>query len=534
MNQKDAIRRSALWAAYGDALGFITELADARTLRSRTDQAKVKSLSTWRRRIGGRFGVDQQLPQGCYSDDTQLRLSTCRSIRADGCLDAEVFAKIELPVWRAYALGAGRGTKVASQALTRSDVSWWGNFFSSGNTQYMNAGGNGAAMRIQPHAWAAPLDQKDSFIVREIIRNSVITHGHFRGILGAAFHGLCLRETLKSGMIPTAKMWQGILENLQHTGKVICLDNDLRTLWVPKWQQESRCSIDDSINRTIGEMREDIDALVRMPKSDDIVTTYNRALQTVDALSPQQRGSGTKTAILSAFLASECRDVQMAIEVAANALGSDTDSIGTMVGAILGATAECEPPESVMDAEYIVKEAEKMFDISQAAIVQPFVYPDLLYWEPPKVEADVVSFMNGEWHVAGLGEATPIGLECQQNGKNPTTWQWFRLRFGQTVLLKRRASQDESNRSRGRKEPALFDRDQFGGMLGSAGSPVAPRRAAKHLSVEEALAAALKSSFDPRVVGAMLLDLSSGEGGIERAIEYARGVVAALDKGKRG
>jgi hypothetical protein len=34
--EESQIVNSALWAAYGDALGFITELADKRILKSRT------------------------------------------------------------------------------------------------------------------------------------------------------------------------------------------------------------------------------------------------------------------------------------------------------------------------------------------------------------------------------------------------------------------------------------------------------------------------------------------------------------------
>ena len=105
------IRASALWAAYGDALGFITELADSAGVARRGAPYPVEEPVSWQRRIGGRFGATVQLPAGCISDDTQLRLATCRSIRGSGVFDVEMFAKVELPVWASYALGAGRGSK---------------------------------------------------------------------------------------------------------------------------------------------------------------------------------------------------------------------------------------------------------------------------------------------------------------------------------------------------------------------------------------------------------------------------------------
>ena len=72
----ESIKRSSLWAAYGDALGFITELSDEFSVKKRTKgHSRVTALIPWTRRIGGQFGINIELPKGCYSDDTQLRLS---------------------------------------------------------------------------------------------------------------------------------------------------------------------------------------------------------------------------------------------------------------------------------------------------------------------------------------------------------------------------------------------------------------------------------------------------------------------------
>ena len=110
MTRQDRIRSSALWAAWGDALGFITELADQRILRQRVGELRVTTTKPWTRRLGGKYGVDADLPAGSYSDDTQLRLATSRAIRGDGRFDVQSFAKVELVVWQAYALGGGRST----------------------------------------------------------------------------------------------------------------------------------------------------------------------------------------------------------------------------------------------------------------------------------------------------------------------------------------------------------------------------------------------------------------------------------------
>ncbi|WP_416221504.1 ADP-ribosylglycohydrolase family protein [Rhodoferax sp.] len=108
-----------------------------------------------------------------------MRLSTSRAINGAGFFDVESFAKIELPVWLNYALGAGRGSKAAAANLALRDSSWSLNFFSSASVKYWDGGGNGAAMRIQPHVWQNHDAPRHAF-VSDVIRNSVCTHGHPR------------------------------------------------------------------------------------------------------------------------------------------------------------------------------------------------------------------------------------------------------------------------------------------------------------------------------------------------------------------
>src|SRR5215210_2954668 len=67
---------SAAWAAWGDALGFITEFARTPAdVRRRAGTEPVREPLSWQRRVGGRFGPSVELPVGAYSDDTQLRLA---------------------------------------------------------------------------------------------------------------------------------------------------------------------------------------------------------------------------------------------------------------------------------------------------------------------------------------------------------------------------------------------------------------------------------------------------------------------------
>src|ERR1700729_2272988 len=112
-----SIQNSMLWAAYGDALGFITELVSSKEVYKRTHANVASKTVPWFYMVGGHYGAEIELPAGSYSDDTQLRLAVCRAIRGDGIFDVEAFAKIELPIWLSYSLGAGKGTKAAAAAL---------------------------------------------------------------------------------------------------------------------------------------------------------------------------------------------------------------------------------------------------------------------------------------------------------------------------------------------------------------------------------------------------------------------------------
>ncbi|MGD0217772.1 MAG: hypothetical protein ABSC45_09725 [Desulfobaccales bacterium] len=47
------IQNSALWAAYGDAIGFISELVDYKGLKRRINSSKVTVTVPWKKNVGG-------------------------------------------------------------------------------------------------------------------------------------------------------------------------------------------------------------------------------------------------------------------------------------------------------------------------------------------------------------------------------------------------------------------------------------------------------------------------------------------------
>ncbi len=228
--RRTRIQKSSLWAAYGDALGWISELTDSTGLSRRTRGRPLNEPMAWKRRIGGRSGVTATLPRGCYSDDTQLRLATSRAIRSDG-FDVEAFAKVELPVWLSYGLGGGRSTSAAAAQLSRSSSTWWRNRFKG----WTRSGGNGAAMRIQPHVWASRAPERPDSYLLDVVRNAVSTHSHPTGLMGAVLHAQCVAHAMVFGKAPSP---DDLREVMAVTEKLPTISLRCREQsWVRRWRQ---------------------------------------------------------------------------------------------------------------------------------------------------------------------------------------------------------------------------------------------------------------------------------------------------------
>ena len=442
MTSARVIRSSALWAAWADAMGFATELANESLVKRRTGETRLTALVPWSRRVGGRGGPTLRLPRGTYSDDTQLRLATARAIRGDGAFDVEAFSKVELPVWLAYSLGAGRGTSAAARSLSQATTHWTSNFFSSVNASYFAAGGNGAAMRIQPHVWASREPHAWDSFMPDVIRNAICTHGHPRGIVGAALHADVLSHALTGAGTPGPDEWSHTVERLAMLPNMVKHDETLATLWQPGWERATSIDLSsamadsvDECDRLFSEVREVIARFGTEP-----ATCYRELATRLDARNPKTRGSGTLTAVLAAALAWLARtNPTETLTAAVNELGTDTDTIATMAGAIVGAAVAEEPPLGVADADMISREADRLSEISQRKITDNFPYPDLLDWRPPRNQVDAVGYGDREaLALSGLGYLSPRGDILANDHRLTAFWQWYDLPFGQRVLLKRR------------------------------------------------------------------------------------------------
>jgi ADP-ribosylglycohydrolase len=426
-------RNSMLWAAYADALGFISELVDERWLKRRTKGKPLDRLMSWNRRVGGRGGVEIELPSGCWSDDTQLRMAVSRAITHHG-FDVEAFARVELPVWPSYALGGGRASKAAAANLGKPDALWYANTFAG----WFNAGGNGAAMRIQPHVWSAR-DLQNSFML-DVISDSVCTHGHPRAIVGACFHAATLAHCLRVGSVPNLRACLTIADEI---GESLALVNGHRSLgstWLGLWEQSAGRNVRDEWATTVEELRVAIgQALGDSEDTTRLPDSYQGVSDRLGLTKDEQRGSGILTPVAAVALAGRARSVNDAVVVAVNALGTDTDTIGTMAGALLGACNPAETPAGEpLDSEFLLAEADRLVAIARGANERNHSYPDLLTWAAPNTQADALVTLGTQLIVEGLGPVAPLDIEPSWTPRGDFAWQWVRTEFGQTLLVKRR------------------------------------------------------------------------------------------------
>lgn len=594
--RRDVVLGSAVWAAYGDALGFITELTDTRgSVKHRCGQERVDVPVAWRRRIGGRSGVEVKLPAGAYSDDTQLRLATSRAIRGDGEFDVDSFARVELVAWQTYHLGAGRGSKAAAAAMTRADARWSQNIFDTKMGRYVDVGGNGAAMRIQPHVWSAPdLANVDALLTR-VVRDAVTTHGHPVGILGAGLHALMLAATMADGEVPAPARWPGLVADLARIMKVIEADDELAGLWLPAWENAARQSFPQLMAATLDTARDMGATLARIASSATVLTEpgYQQAVHDLGGFDPASRGSGLATAWLAGYVAHVSTDPARSLATVANMLGSDTDTIATMAGAMLGAVTAAPPPAPVQDQELIIGEAARMHAIGSARPAPTFRYPDLLTWAPPRSSLDLIGAAEAEPDDPHAAQLTLAGLGALQDldepvsgGRReaPTLYRWATLaRTSQRVLVRHRAdpsplplalaappgpgwvetpARSPHTRPGPRKSPVNAPTDPTTSVMpttrptrGAGHSPTAtgsvgtdatlfetedlasPRRVAGEVrSVDTLVRLVVEAKFDADVIGRALLEIL-GDGRTwhpERAAAFAAIVAREYDASRAG
>jgi ADP-ribosylglycohydrolase len=467
-----------------------------------------------------------------YSDDTQLRLAVCRCLRSDGRFDIEVFSKIELPVLPSYELGAGLGTKAAAHALGKKATRWNSNFFATKRSRYVDGGGNGAAMRIQPHVWASASSRPGAYLP-PVLRDAVCTHGHPRGILGAALHALALSSTISEGSVPDPSRWGGMAKFLSRVPGMMAEDEDFADRWLPLWEKNAGRTFDEATAETIGEIREQLGTAEKAAKKsrgkED--EAYAELAERLGGLSAKTRGSGVVSAVLSLWLAWRCEDrAADAGRLAANLIGSDTDTIATMAAALAGPLQESPPPGPIRDAALHIREAVRAEAIGASKPVEDFPHPDPLHFKAPSTANGFLGLLEGQTLLAGLGRVSLEGeVLVSAGGRESDGWQWVSTDFGQHMLVKRRQQFPEfggwaaplARQSIRKSNESRANPDLNGAANGSADG------------IEDAVRRVSDEGFQPTLFSELFEKLAHGPNGAARAGVFGTLVAERLARAKR-
>jgi ADP-ribosylglycohydrolase len=523
----EQIVNSALWAAYGDALGFITELADDKILKSRTGLARITELVDWKRSIGGKYGTTITLPSGAYSDDTQLRLSTSRSIKKNGHFAIHSFSKIEIPAWQNYALGGGRGSKVAANNLSKANSSWLNNFYSKGDITYVNGGGNGAAMRIQPHVWSASTPEDVESYLLDVIRNSLTTHGHPRAIAGAVFHALSLSYALINKCPPSTLDLRIYNKWTLKIPSLIKADSNLSTVWVTQYENLTGKNLLQEYRLVYDEIDGYIDTIEQWQVGGNL--KYSELAVRLNLYDEKTRGSGSLTAVAAsaaAMLAYTAPIEELFTDVV-NELHTDTDTIATMLGAILGSFIGTRPSQSLQDDNYIIQDACRLFDISNNDSQDDFKYPDTMRWKNPSSIADYVKVDCGSlvFHPFGKLKVTSKAFTSRAKNNN-FCHQWAVSALGQSFLIKRRDTEPVEYHPSKRKPLTPINTNTETVTSPSLSTP----EKKESIDIDELVHTAKLSNFSPEVIGRHVILVAKSKLGTNGVVAYSVRLSGEINK----
>ena len=343
--------------AAGDALGWPQEFISRKHRIQPT-----ASFRDWERRSGGRFYPHTEIIRaGEYSDDTQLTLAIARSRLTAGSSWWSYFTRNELPLWTLYERGGGGATKRAAASWVRG-VAPWKQPDVEGVARYFEAGGNGVAMRVLPHAVFHAEADDPAAMLKDVVVDGAATHGHPRALVGAAAYSY-------------AAWW---LLRAQHTvgfGELLTVLLDTSSTWgLPPvasstkngWLEAANNALRDYESRwaaVVEEMRQLLQ-LGRKGLEEGVLADDNAVLERMGAFS-REKGSGTVSAAAAIYLAARyATQPAQGVLRAAFALGSDTDTVAAMTGGLVGALggADLLPPEwsGVQDSEYLQKLANQI------------------------------------------------------------------------------------------------------------------------------------------------------------------------------
>lgn len=414
--QREKCIGAMLTTAIGDALGWPNEPRS----KNRTKNPKVVDhFVDWTRSSNNPRWHDEKILSGEYSDDTQLTLSVARSIIAGDW--EKFFAEKELPFWLNYERGGGGALLKAAKSCKEGGLLWQSNY----TRDYFNAGGNGATMRILPHIIAAADKPNTANLMMNVIRDTLITHGHPRAFLGATCYAYALDYLLrKETVLEYGELVTAVINGQNDWGA--SLNPDIFGEWISRAQQHREYDFFMEWENTRAHMIKQLE-FIRISLKKGLILDDISVLTDLECFG-KANGAGDVAALAAIYLASKyANNPSLGVKVPAFLFGADTDTIASITGGLLGMLSGTNwiPPEwkAVQDFNCLIQIAELLLADNKK--------------EATKEEFAGVKEQDTRWTTTPIGKMRFVDSKSVPTGKNGIViikkWQTM---LGQTLYTK--------------------------------------------------------------------------------------------------
>ena len=414
--QTEKCKGAMLATAIGDALGWPNEPRS----KNRTKKPRViDCFVEWTRSSSNPRWHDEKILPGEYSDDTQLTLAVARSIIAGNW--ENFFAEKELPFWLNYERGGGGALLKAAKSCKKGVLLWQSQY----NKDYFNAGGNGAVMRILPHVIASANMADSRKLMLDVIKDTLITHGHPRAFLGATCYAYALDYLLrKNTVLEYGELVTAVIDGQNVWGA------DLDSALFEKWLSTARqcCGYDFpaewEIVRT--HMVNQLE-YIKVSLKKGLLLDDTKVLTNL-ACFDKANGAGDVAILAAIYLTSRyANNPSLGIKIPAFLFGADTDTIASITGGLLGMLSGTNwiPAEwrEVQDYNCLIQMTELLLADNKR--------------EATKKEVAEAKSQNNQWNATPIGKMRLIESKDALNGKNGIVvikkWQ---TTLGQTLYTK--------------------------------------------------------------------------------------------------
>ena len=423
--------------AAGDALGWPQEMP--RRVRRDGDGAPPSiEFRAWTRRNGGRYRpYDETIRAGEYSDDTQLTLAVARSRANHGSDWRKAFMRVELPLWTIYERGGGGATKRAAQAW-RAGKAPWQSAKADSVRRYFDAGGNGVAMRVLPHALFLAGEQDPAVLVHDVVRDGVTTHGHPRALVGAtAWAHAAWSLARRNRTLGFGELLDLLIDERHQWGEFPEIDRG-----ADAWFSVANRVLGEPYERIWKRTADEMWRLLEQARNGIRTGALADDHAVLDGLGcfGRFRGAGTVTAAAAAYLTARhaAQPVQGVLR-AAFEKGADTDTLAATTGGLLGCLAGDDwlpaPWRDVQDSGYLRSIARCVAAGPAGAEQRPVEKP-----APPRsVLAELARPGNQEVTLGESTRAQATALPDPRPASNSITVRAWLLRTpeGQTLYVTR-------------------------------------------------------------------------------------------------